>query len=90
MKLQTKTLANSLAVLGGGYYLLCLLAAVLVPDLYKLVAGSWMHGIDTAKIWRESPLDPTNMVVGFVTFTISAWVTGYLLAYVYNYLSKSK
>lgn len=90
MKLQTNILANSLALLGGGYYLLCLLVAILAPDLYKLIAGSWMHGIDVIKVWRDTPLDITGMAIGFISFTISAWVTGYLLANIYNILSKNK
>lgn len=90
MKINEKAIANSLAVVGGGYYIICAILALVAPDLYKSIAISWAHGVDLEKVWRTSPPDFGTMLIGFITFTIAAWITGYVFGYVYNYFAKSK
>ncbi|MBI2617768.1 hypothetical protein HYW55_06555 [Candidatus Gottesmanbacteria bacterium] len=90
MKIPEKTLSLALAIVSGGYYLLCTLIVSIAPDLYKSVAASWMHGIDAEKVWRQSPSDIGTFVWGFITFTLAAYVTGYIFAFVYNALLKNK
>ena len=90
MKINEKAVANSLAVVGGGYSMICSLLALFAPDLYKNIAISWAHGVDIAKVWRDNPPDFGTLVWGFITFTVAAWMTGYIFAYAYNYFVKGK
>lgn len=90
MKLNQKAVANSLAVLGAGYYLICSLLVFLAPNFYKSIATSWMHGVDVSRVWQETPPDMSTIVLGFITFLLISWVSGYVFAYIYNYFSKDE
>ena len=78
-------LANALGLLGAVYYLVCYLVASLAPELYKVVASSWMHMLDLSTAWKSAP---SGLVLGLISFTIVAWVSGWLLAFTYNKLLK--
>lgn len=90
MKLNEKVIAHSLAIVAGAYYIICILLVYIAPDLYKNIAISWAHGVDLAQIWRGSPPESGTMLWGLVAFTVSAWITGYIFAFLYNYLLKNK
>ena len=81
MKLKELGLANAFAVLGAVYYLVCFTVALFAPDLYKSIAQSWMHMIDLERVWRAAP---GGFWLGIVSFTLSAWISGWLLAKIYN------
>lgn len=88
MKFKETVLANTLGMLGAVYYFICTLLVFLAPDLYRQVAQSWMHGVDTTAVWNNQPPAIGTVLFGFITFSIFAWVTGYLIAATYNYLAK--
>ncbi|OGG15366.1 hypothetical protein A3D77_07540 [Candidatus Gottesmanbacteria bacterium RIFCSPHIGHO2_02_FULL_39_11] len=90
MKLNEKVAAHSLAIMAGAYYIVCASLIYIAPDLYKSIAISWAHGADLSQIWRGSPPEIGTMLWGLVTFTVSAWITGYIFAFIYNHLLKNK
>lgn len=90
MKLNQKVLALSLATVGGAYYVICALAIYIAPDLYKSIATSWAHGTDLAQIWVQNPPEIGKVLWGFITFTGASWITGFTVAWGYNYFSKTK
>ena len=86
MKLYKIALANASAILTVTVYLFCSLAVAILPDLSKVIAESWFHGIDLGKIWVSAPRG--NFVLGLTTAGAGAWVTGWFFAVVYNRLAK--
>jgi len=85
MKLREMGLANAFGVLGAVYYLVCFTVASVAPQVYKAVAASWMHMIDLSGVWKSAP---SGFLLGIVSFTASAWISGWLLAKVYNSFAK--
>lgn len=81
MKLKEIALANALGLLGAIYFVGCYLVASMAPALYKSVAESWMHMLNLGGLWRQGP---SNFGIGFISFVIVSWVSGYLLAWAYN------
>ncbi|KKS97985.1 MAG: hypothetical protein UV73_C0004G0127 [Candidatus Gottesmanbacteria bacterium GW2011_GWA2_43_14] len=88
MKFKESVLANTLAIVAAAYYLICTLLVFLAPDLYRQFAQSWMHGVDVTTVWNRQPPAIGTVLFGFITFSISAWITGYFIAATYNYLAK--
>lgn len=88
MKFKESALANTLAIVAAAYYLICTLLVFLAPGLYRQIAQSWMHGLAVNAVWNSQTPAIGTVLFGFVTFSISAWVTGYLIAATYNYLAK--
>jgi len=85
MKLDQKTVANTLAVLGAVFFLGCYLLVLVLPDLYKSIAQSWMHGIDLSLIWKPRT---GNFLTGLVSFTLVSWISGWVFAVLYNKMIK--
>lgn len=90
MKINEKAIAHSLATVSALYYAVCVVLVFVAPDLYKNVVISWAHGVDIARVWRDTSPDSGTLLVGFITFTAAAWLTGYIFAYIYNFFIKSK
>ncbi len=90
MKKDVKATAHALAVIAAGYYLICAILALFLPDLYKSIAISWAHGMDVEKVWRQFPPDVGTLLLGCITFTVAAWITGYAFAWIYNYFVERK
>lgn len=87
MKHNPIATANALAATGGVFYIACRLLVSLFPDLAFSIAQSWFHGLDIAQSGSWN-LSLESFLVGLISFTVFAWVTGYLFASVYNYFSK--
>lgn len=81
MKLKETALANAAGLLGAIYFVGCYLVAWALPAFYKSVAESWMHMLNLSSLWKQGP---SNFVLGFVSFVIVSWVSGYLFAWLYN------
>lgn len=79
--------ANALAGITAVLYLVCAVLFALVPDLLRLIAQTWFHGYDLSSI-PAAPVTLGGVFVGLTTVTAVTWVFGYLLAWVYNKLSK--
>ncbi len=83
MKHNPNASANALALTGGIFYVACRLLVGIFPDLMYRVAQSWFHGMGIAKSssWNISL---ESFFVGLISFTVTAWLTGYLFAWIYN------
>lgn len=78
-------LANAFGAIAAVFYLGCVGLISIAPDLYRSTAESWFHGVDLNKIWK---VNQGNMLTGLVTFTVVSWISGWLLAFVYNKFAK--
>lgn len=85
MKFKTTAFANSFAITGAILFIVCRLVVNLFPELMLLVAQSWLHGLQVSGFWN---LTVSVFLLGLISFTATAWITGYLMAMVYNRLSK--
>lgn len=83
-RIESIPFANALAVVGAGAFLLCLLLAVLVPDAFLAVLGSWFHGTLPAGPAGAVGVTAGGVGLGLVSVTASAWAFGLALAAVYN------
>ncbi len=87
VKHDPKATANALAVVGGGLYAICAAWVVIARESFMGVMNTWAHGIDLA-VLPTKPLDLGTIFLGFVTFVLAAWATGYAFAYFYNSFAK--
>ncbi len=85
--LKEVSLANASALLIAFYYIVCRLLASVAPDLLKTLGQSWFHTFDFSES-QPAGLDLGTTVFGFSTAVGLSWISGYLLAFVYNKLSK--
>ncbi|OGE44245.1 hypothetical protein A3A45_00435 [Candidatus Daviesbacteria bacterium RIFCSPLOWO2_01_FULL_36_8] len=81
-----KATANALAVVGGGLYLICAIWTLFSRSSFMGVMGSWAHSIDVNALPQKTP-DFGLLLIGFITFVLVAWVTGYAFAVTYNYFA---
>ena len=79
MKLREGAFANALGLLGAVYFLACYFVAAVFPELYKAIASTWFHMIDLS--WKSGP---SGFLLGLVSFTVTSWISGWLVAWVYN------
>lgn len=82
MKLNERALADASAVLIAIVYVVCALFVAVLPDLSRVVAGSWFHGIDLDSVWTGTPRG--NFVLGFVSAVGLSWLAVWAFARVYN------
>lgn len=87
MKHDPKASANALAVVGGALYLICAVWTLGSRGSFMGVMGSWAHSIDMNALPQKTP-DFGLLLIGFITFFLAAWVTGYAFAVTYNYFAK--
>ena len=83
MRHDPKATANALAVFIGVLYLVCGFFVAVFPGMTRAVTISWFHGIDIGKIWSVKPF-PGNFLLGLVSAIITAWVSGWAFASIYN------
>lgn len=84
-----KATANALAVVGGVLYIICAAWTLISKESFMGLMGSWAHSIDVNALPQKTS-DFGALTIGFVTFTIVAWVTGFCFAHCYNYFAKKK
>ena len=87
MKHDVKATANSLAVVGGVWYVLCVLWVLVSKSSYMGVIGSWFHGVDFNML-PKTTLSLSSIILGFVSFVVFSWISGYFFAKVYNVFVK--
>lgn len=85
MKLNENAFANASGVLGAIFFAGCYVFAYIFPGLYKAILDSWMHMLNLDGLWRNAP---TGFLLGLISFTIVAWVSGWAFAKVYNSFAK--
>lgn len=89
MKLDPKASGNALAIVGGVLYLVCAVWVLSARNSYMGVMNSWMHGFDFQTLPVKT-LDFGTLIVGLVTFVLTAWIVGYGFALVYNRLARTQ
>lgn len=82
-----KATANALAFVGGVSYILCAVWTLLSKASFMRLMSTWVHGIDMSALPQKTP-DFGTLILGFITFVIAVWITGYAFAVSYNYFAK--
>lgn len=85
MKLNEKAFANTSGLLAAVYFVGCYIIASVMPSLYEAVLDSWMHMLNLSGLWKTAP---DGFLIGLISFTAVAWVSGWLFAWLYNKLAK--
>ena len=79
--------ATALAVLAAAMHLLFALAALISPNVFRLLFNAQFFGADVASLLpRVIPYE--GFIVTFIVLVISAWLIGYAWAWLYNQLTK--
>ena len=79
--------ATALAVLAAAMHLLFSLAALISPNVFRLLFNAQFFGADVASLLpRVIPYE--GFIVTFIVLVISAWLIGYAWAWLYNQLTK--
>jgi hypothetical protein len=83
--LKVVPLANALALIAAVFYVACAVVAALSPGLYAQIARTWVHGMDVSTMFPAgTTIDLGASLLGLVTFTAVAWLTGAAIAAVYS------
>lgn len=87
MKHNPTALANALATVTAGVYLVCRVLVGLFPGMMFSVAQSWLHGIELSRLnsWN---LSLGAFFVGLISSAAFSWLVGYFIAVAYNYFDK--
>lgn len=85
--LKAKPFAHASAILAGGFYLICVLLVVILPDLFRLIGQSWVHSYDLS-VLPQAKLDWGLTIFGFINIVVITWITAYVFVMVYNRLVK--
>ena len=83
MKHNPMATANALATVGGILYVICAGWVMVSRNSFMGMMGTWAHGVRLSALPTNQP-DLGTLVVGFITFVLAAWLTGYVFANVYN------
>lgn len=89
MKHDPKATANALALVGAALYIVCAAWVLVSKDSFMGVMNTWAHSIDLGAVPSKMPTFG-EIVVGLITFTAAAWVSGYAFAKAYNYFLSKK
>ncbi len=87
-RLNPKLVSLSLAIVSVTLSILCAVLIALAPEAALNFFGSIFHGIDIAKI--TVPVAFSGVLTGLIAIAVVAFITGWLFAEVYNYLSNIK
>lgn len=82
-------LANALAVITAGFYLICAFLALTTPQFLLAVFQSWFHGIDITTL-ATTQRNFGGFLLGLISLTVVAWISGYAFAWTYNQFSQKK
>jgi len=83
MKLNEKALASAMAIISAASYSVCALGLMLFPKYTIAILNSWLH-IMGVRSTEGLTLSFPGLVFGLLTFTVVAWISGWVLAYLYN------
>ena len=90
MNIHKGTFANAFALAGGIYYAACYILALMAPQFFLNVTALWFHMIDIEKIARATTINPTEFILGLVTFVVNAWLFGYILGWSISLFNRKK
>ena len=87
--LKAKAFANAVSIVWVIAYLLCGIAALIAPDQYWSMAGSWLHAINLEPVKATTSMSAGTFILGVVSFTAFVWIVTFTTAKLYNRLSKA-
>ncbi len=87
LKLSPTAFANSMAILTAAFYLLFYLINLIAPGLFRLLFNAQFLGADVASLLPKE-FTAGNFIVALVLMVITAWIFGYVWAWLYNRLAK--
>ncbi len=83
MKHEPKVTANAIAFVAGAWYVLCVLWVVFSKGSYMGMMSTWFHGVDYGAL-PTIDLTMSSVLIGFMSFVVFAWISGYFFAVAYN------
>jgi hypothetical protein len=86
--LNKLAVANSLAVLTAGLYLLFALIALVSPRLFQLLFDAQFFGANVASLFPKVQPSMASLIT-LVIMIGMAWLVGYAWAWLYNRFAKS-
>lgn len=90
MKHDPQATASASALTVAALYIVCRVFVGLFPTFSYSVMQAWFHGLTLQTIGRFD-LSITSFVLGLVSATVVAWVTGWCFGHCHNMFShKSK
>lgn len=87
MKTDKLVIANTLSLATAILWIICTITVLILPDFSLTVTKWWMHGLDIS-IMGSWALTLGNFLLGGVTLTGSAWITGYIFGWSWEVLNK--
>ena len=81
-KLNTRRVANSLAITAGIFSLACALLILMAPAFTVNLFGAIFHGIDLSQISKTATLG--SSILGIIEAFVLGWIIGWFFAVVYN------
>lgn len=89
MKHNPTATANALAVVGGALYAICALWTLVSQSSYMGVMNTWAHGLNLLALPAKVP-NFSDLAIGFISFTVVAWLVGFAFATLYNIFAGKK
>lgn len=87
IKMKPLPLANSLAVVMAGAWVVCALIIWILPEFSLYITKTWLMGLQGLTLTGWS-LDFLTFLVGGIAAVVSAWVFGYAWGWLYQKLEK--
>ena len=84
-KLNVLKVANTLAITTAVFYLVCIIAVWIAPEITTTIGSYLLHGVDISRLVIARTF--SFSLISLITGTIAVWLTGALFAYVYNKVS---
>ena len=83
MKLDAVKFGMAFAIASAILWIICSLFVWVLPSMMMEMSGHMVHGDLSQMGWS---LSLTGVLIGLVTWSILAGITGWLIAYIYNRL----
>ena len=84
--LKESALANALAIVTAGFYLVLFLIGLVSPALFRAVFNAQFLGANVASLLPQMSFG--TFIVTLVMLVVSAWLFGYAWAWLYNLFAK--
>lgn len=86
---KTIMMANVWGLTAATLFVICAVIVMVYPGFVEAIFKTWTHGMDIT-ILGVRKVTLGDFLFGGVTFTASAWGTGYLSGWFWNMLNKKK
>lgn len=85
--LKPVPLANAFTAIIIAFYLICWVIFRISPDLYNFLINAYSFGADVVSFFQP-PHTVGAFVAALIISGITAWITGYAFAWLYNRWAK--